>query len=370
MGGLSVPSSKVYDSTTTATVSGSPGSLTGSESPGSGTTSDGLWYTGDTVSITGTATGTYNSKDVASATTVTYGGLSLSGAQALDYSLTIQSPASSTITVATTAGSLTSAPDPSLPGSGVTFTATVTNAVPGGPAPVGNVQFKTNGVSLGDLVALDVNGVAAFITNSLPHGSNTVSAEYAGDSNFLGVTNSIVQVVNTPPTAPNTNAGATQNQPLVLLNGKLLAMSHDADGDTLSITSAGPTSTNGGTITLTSTNITYMPVTNFVGADLFSFVVSDIYGGSATGTVQVTVTSANVPSPNVVVPPSYDSGSGTFHVTFAGIPNYTYTVQSAESPTGPWSFLKTATAGTDGLFEVTDTELPPPPARYYRTTYP
>ena len=57
-------------------------------------------------------------------------------------------------------------------------------------------------------------------------------------------------------------------------------------------------------------------------------------------------------------------------MTFAGIPNYTYTVQSAPSPTGPWSFLKTATAGTDGQFEVTDTELPSPPARYYRTIYP
>jgi hypothetical protein len=157
---------------------------------------------------------------------------------------------------------------------------------------------------------------------------------------------------------------------LVLLNGKLLAMSHDADGDTLSINSAGPTSTNGATVTLTSTNITYIPVTDFVGTDLFSFVVSDIYGGSATGTVQVTVTSANLPSPNVVVPPAYDSGSGTFSVTFAGIPGYTYTIQSAESPTGPWSFLKTVTAGIDGLIEVTDTEVPPPPSRYYRTVYP
>jgi hypothetical protein len=257
-----------------------------------------------------------------------------------------------------------------MSGSNVTFTAALGAVPPGAGTPTGTVQFKTNGVALGDPVMLDVNGVAAFITNSHPHGSNTVSAEYAGDSNFLGLTNNVVQVVNTPPIAPNTNAGATQNQPLVILNAKLLSMAHDADGDTLSITSAGPTSTNGGTVTLTSTDITYVPVTDFVGTDLFSFVVSDMYGGSATGTVQVTVTSANVPSPNVVVPPTYDSGSGTFHVTFAGIPNYTYTVQSTESQTGPWSFLKTATAGTDGLFEVTDAELPPPPARYYRTTYP
>jgi len=57
-------------------------------------------------------------------------------------------------------------------------------------------------------------------------------------------------------------------------------------------------------------------------------------------------------------------------VTFAGIPNYTYTIESATDPNGPWSFLKTATAGDNGLFEVTDTQSPPPPARYYRTTYP
>jgi hypothetical protein len=324
----------------------------------------------ETVTATGAATA-YSSQNVGSSysSTVSYTLVNGTGLAA-NYSLANSVIANAAITMATTAGGFTSSPNPSLPGSNVTFTATVTNAVPGGPAPAGNVQFKTNGVPLGDPVALDGSGVAAFITNSLPHGSNTVSAEYAGDSNFLGMTNSIVQVVNTPPTAPQTNAGATQNQPLVLLNGKLLTLAHDADGDTLSITSAGPTSTNGGTVSLSSTNLTYVPVTNFVGTDLFSFVVSDIYGGSATGTVQVTVTSANVPSPNIVVPPAYDSGSGTFSVTFAGIPGYTYTVQSAPSPTGPWSFLKTATAGTDGQFEVTDTELPPPPARYYRTVYP
>ena len=57
-------------------------------------------------------------------------------------------------------------------------------------------------------------------------------------------------------------------------------------------------------------------------------------------------------------------------MTFAGVPHYTYTVQTATSPTGPWSFLETATAGDDGLFEVTDTQLSPPPERYYRTVYP
>jgi len=41
---------------------------------------------------------TYNSKNVGTANTVTFGGVSLNGAQSGDYSLTIQSPASATIT--------------------------------------------------------------------------------------------------------------------------------------------------------------------------------------------------------------------------------------------------------------------------------
>ena len=372
MSGLSVPASKVYSGTTAAVVSGSPGSLQSPETTGSGTTSDGKPYSSDTVGLTGTATGTYNSKNVASATTVTYGGLSLSGAQASDYSLTIQSSAAATITQATTTNLFTSAPNPSLPGVAVTFTATVTNAVPGGPAPAGNVLFKTNGVALCDPVALNGSGVSAFVTNSLPHGSHTVVAEFAGDSNFLGSTNSVVQVVNTPPTAANSNAGVTENASLVLSVAKLLLTADDADGDALSVTAAGSTSTNGPAnnvvLNALAGTITYTPATGYVGSDSFTYTVSDSYGGTAIGTVNVTVTGNGGSSPNVVVAPTYTNGA--FRVTFAGIPNYEYTIQYAESPTGSWFYLKQATAGTNGLFEVIDEPLPETPARYYRTVYP
>jgi hypothetical protein len=343
---------KTYDGTTSAAATPA-------------VTSGGI-QTGDA----GHFTETYDTQNVGTGKTLTPAGTVTDGNSGANYNYSFVATANGTITNATTAGGFTSTPNPSLPGSNVTFTATVTNAAPGGPAPAGNVQFKTNGVTLGDPVALDSSGVAAFITNSLPHGSNSVSAEYAGDGNFLGLTNKVVQIVNTPPTTANTNAATAQNQALVLSDASLLSLASDPDGDSLSITSAGPTSTNGGTVTLAGGNITYQPVTDFVGTDLFSFVVSDPYGASATGTVLVAVTSASVPPPSVVVPPAYDSGSGTFSVTFAGIPNYTYSIQWAPSPMGPWTFLKTAVAGTDGLFEVTDAPSPQVSERYYRTVYP
>ena len=129
MSGLSVPASKVYNGTTAAAVSGSPGALQAAEAAGSGTTNDGKPYTGDTVSLTGTATGTYDSKDVASATTVTYGGVSLTGAQAANYALAIQSPVSATIT----AKALTATGTLSVPASKV-YDGTTSAAVTGSAA--------------------------------------------------------------------------------------------------------------------------------------------------------------------------------------------------------------------------------------------
>ena len=97
MSGLSVPASKAYDGSTGAIVTGTP-ALQAAEAVGSGTAVDGKPYTGDSVNITGSAVGTYNSKNVATAANVTFSGLILGGGQATNYSLTIQSPASATIT--------------------------------------------------------------------------------------------------------------------------------------------------------------------------------------------------------------------------------------------------------------------------------
>src|SRR5262249_37819050 len=58
------------------------------EAAGSGTTADGKPYTGDTVNVTGTPSGTFASKDVANNISVSVGGLSLTGGQAGNYSLT------------------------------------------------------------------------------------------------------------------------------------------------------------------------------------------------------------------------------------------------------------------------------------------
>ena len=88
---------KVYDGTTSATVNGTA-ALQTAIAAGSGTSSDGKAYTGDTVSLTGTAVGNFNDKDVADATTVSFTGLSLTGDDAGNYTLTQHADAIQSIT--------------------------------------------------------------------------------------------------------------------------------------------------------------------------------------------------------------------------------------------------------------------------------
>ncbi|MGD0745390.1 MAG: MBG domain-containing protein, partial [Verrucomicrobiota bacterium] len=114
------------------------------------------------------------------------------------------------------AGSVTavsSSMNPSPQGSNVTFTAsfaaTLTPNTPATTTPTGNVQFYTNGVALGGPVALD-GGVASISTAQLPPGTNIVTAAYAGDGNFYGSSNSLVQVVSVIAQTPST-LGLTAN---------------------------------------------------------------------------------------------------------------------------------------------------------------
>jgi hypothetical protein len=79
--GLSA-SNKTYDAALGATVTGTAGLASGAA-----TSVDGLYYGTDTVSLTGTATGAFATKTVATGKTVTVSGLSLAGGDAANYQL-------------------------------------------------------------------------------------------------------------------------------------------------------------------------------------------------------------------------------------------------------------------------------------------
>jgi hypothetical protein len=72
----------------------------------------------------------------------------------------------------------------------------------------------------------------------------------------------------------------------------LLGNDSDADGDALTIASV--TSPSNGTLTDNGDGTwTYAPAANYFGADAFTYEISDGNGGTATATVNVTVTPVN-----------------------------------------------------------------------------
>lgn len=103
-----------------------------------------------------------------------------------------------------------------------------------------------------------------------------------------------VTPVNDPPT-PGPDSGSTlEDTALVVPAATLLTNDSDVDGGALTVSGVQPTSANGGTVTLSGGNITYQPAANFNGTDTVTYIVDDGNpGGTANGTLTVTVTAVN-----------------------------------------------------------------------------
>ena len=148
----------------------------------------------------------------------------------------------------------------------------------------------------------------------------------------------------------------------------LLSNDTDADNNTLSISAVSGTSAQGASISQTGGFIVYTTATPINVDDSFTYTASDGFGGTAVGTVSVTISSTNTGQSSNLLPP--DGGPGDITINFAGIPGRTYSIQWASSVSGPWTTLGTATANSNtGLGSYHDTVNHGGTA-FYRTVYP
>ena len=225
-----------------------------------------------------------------------------------------------------------------------TFTATVrTNGVTAANA-TGTLQFFTNNV------LFTTNGLTAGATNfslaTLPRGTNLITAIYSGDANYLASSNTLVQTVTNHPPAAGLTAyvrGPVSTWRLRLVD--LATNAVDADGDTLAVT-AFDTSTNGVTLTTNAGLVLYQNL-NLVN-DRFNYTVSDGYGGSATGSINL-ISQVFITGQNGSVMP----GGSSANVRFAGIPGFSYGVRRSTNLVD-WAVILTTNAPGGGLFDWTD----------------
>jgi hypothetical protein len=272
-----------------------------------------------------------------------------------------------TITQSSSSGVVVSSANPALPGTNVTFTMTISAVAPGAGTPTGTVDFRIDGSVIGSGTLS--GGVATFTTNTLALGSHTVVAEYAGDLNFTGTTNSLAQnqVINTPPVAGNDTIERNPLTSVKVRLSTLLANDSDADSDPLNIT-VSSTSASNATIRVSGAFVFYTPPVGFTNADSFTYTITDGRGGSATGMVTVAIHVDNEPSQNLTITAL---GGDLFRIEGSGIPGRTYRLQYSDT-IAPFTWQDivggSVTADSIGKFEYTDTSTAP--MRFYRSVSP
>jgi hypothetical protein len=108
---------------------------------------------------------------------------------------------------ASTTLDLTSSVNPAFSGAPITYTAQVAPVAPGAGTPTGGVQFAVDGVSLGSPVALSAGGQAVSPVSNQQVGTHVITANYVGDANFSGQTDSLDQTIVAAQTTTSISAG-------------------------------------------------------------------------------------------------------------------------------------------------------------------
>ncbi|MEM7545165.1 MAG: Ig-like domain-containing protein [Pseudomonadota bacterium] len=173
----------------------------------------------------------------------------------------------------------------------------------------------------------------------------TPAANFNGDDSFEvqigdgngGFATSLVTVtivaVNDDPDAADDGATTVLDTPIII---DVLANDIDADGDTLTIISAGDGAN--GSVSLDDGILTYTPDTGFVGSDSFTYQISDQAGGApAAATVSVEVLAAPNTPPQAVADALVvaEDGLVTFNPTDNDIDDDGDTLVVDSIPSGP-----------------------------------
>ncbi|MGA3093578.1 MAG: Ig-like domain repeat protein [Terriglobales bacterium] len=231
------PSTHGLSVTFTATVS--PSTATGTVTFKNGSTTLGT----GTIS-SGTATYSTSTLAVGSnSITASYGG------DAYDNSST-SSALTQTVNKANTTVNLASSANPSVYGSSVTFTATVTPST-----ATGTVTFADGGTTLG--TGTISGGIATYSTSTLAVGSNSITASYGGDANDSGSTSAtLTQTVQNSVTLTSISV-TPQNAALPIgATQQFTATGTYSNGTQGNVTSTATWTTSDGTIaTITAAGI-------------------------------------------------------------------------------------------------------------------
>ena len=160
------------------------------------------------------------------------------------------------------------------------------------------------------------------------------------DSNTATVSVTIA-LVNDFPTAASDSADTNEDTAVTI---SVLSNDSDLDGDALSLASVNTASN--GTTAISGSSVVYTPSQDYYGSDSFTYEISDGQGGSATGSVSITInqindlptaaadtanTDENTPVTIAVLSNDSDPDGDTLTITSVGSPAHGTTAISGSS---------------------------------------
>ncbi len=348
--GLTIPASRTYDGTTFASVTGTP-ALATSETAGTGTSTDGNPITGDDVSLSvGSVTGTYNSANVTSATTITIGGITLAGTSAANYTLTTTASAS----ITTAALSLTASAQSKNYGVSSSTSGTInTNYTISGlfGSDAVNVALAYSGSPAGNLAT--ANAGTYTITPSITSFSTGTSSNYGVPS----ITTGTLTINGSVPSVPTVTAIIPGNNQLTInftagsTGGYAITnYKYSTDGG-LSFKSAG---TSSSPLVITVASGSAASLANGTSYDVQIKAVNSLGDGAATSTVAATPINASVPGAPTIVSATATGNSGEVAVAFvAPVSNGNATITTYTATSNPGGITGTLSQSGSGTITVT-----------------
>ena len=172
--------------------------------------------------------------------------------------------------------------------------------------------------------------------------------------------------MNFAPKRASHYLAAVINTPCSFTTAQLLGLDKDADKDALTLCAIDTTGTNGGTVVVNGSTITYTPPPNYAGSDSLSYSIADPFGGMTNCTLNVTVGLGTATSAinNVVQQPD-----GNQKVTAFGVPGQTYMIQASTNMIN-WEYLTTNMVPATAVIVFYDLTATNYSSRYYRLVTP
>jgi large repetitive protein len=148
-------------------------------------------------------------------------------------------------------------------------------------------------------LTLNADGSFEYIPTANFNGTDTFTYQLSDGNGGINTATATITIaaVNDDPTVTDDSYNLTEDGPLNILVSdvdNLLANDSDVDGDSISVVTSPISGPSNGILVLGADgSFLYTPLLNFNGIDSFTYQVTDGNGGSASGTVTITVGPVN-----------------------------------------------------------------------------